>query len=501
MSTSQISIPSWSEGYRALYTLTAAHRGSLTLNAGTAEVVSWPRTTGRDLLAIALLFEGAVSQYAPDSLADRWFREIDLLAIDSERAMREAHPSNRSFWATLAIVAMQLDQQHAPLPAAHAWNLVLRELAGEGHEADTPSPAGTERGLDCIEFPAVPTWDDMAQLQLGYFRRLRGVAAVDSALVSAVPRTTVSDVLQLATYWTGELNRAGQVAGDSRYRHVYARWGTALLEVARVAKTAPLSAVYARNTEFWHSIVSLAIQVGDAVDSASAWTLYLDGIAPRADVPARNAAPAAPAGQGIKIEFPDAKTHDEAAKMQQAYFRELRGEDVVPGGLVVHIPRTTNADVAQLAAYWNKQLRKVGDHDAADRGYRHIEERWRSAAADVDQLTRGVAPNAVYARNTDFWVALMTIAVQVAVTDEAPSRLVMVVESYVQAVLDLPQTVHDLPDTLDKLPDLINKAADASWKALAGALAKPLLAIGTGLVVLTFVVRGLRGERVDRILP
>jgi hypothetical protein len=161
--------------------------------------------------------------------------------------------------------------------------------------------------------------------------------------------------------------------------------------------------------------------------------------------------------------------------MQRDAFSKLRGEDQVVGRLIARVPRTTVADVRQLAAYWSNGLAKVGEHSFADISYRHVVDRWKAAVAEVDHIPLTADPSSVYAHNTDFWEALLTIAIQVAVTAEAPTRWQLAKEAGKHALLDLPQT-------------LKNAARDL----LGGVLAKPLLYAGIGLGGLAIAALVLR---------
>jgi hypothetical protein len=55
---------------------------------------------------------------------------------------------------------------------------------------------------------------------------------------------------------------------------------------------------------------------------------------------------------------------------------------------------------------------KVGEHSFADLSYRHVLDRWKAAMADVDHVPLNADPTSVYAHNTDFWEALITIAIR-----------------------------------------------------------------------------------------
>lgn len=474
MSTTQTPIQSWTDGYRALRKHAEAHRGSVTVPPSARDATGWPRTTGLDILVISSVFDAAVRAYAPQDLMQRWLCEADLLASETDETVSSTYAGNRSYWATLAIVAMQLDQRDAALPHPEVWADAMREL---GIEHDTVRLDGrSPGGVTTLEFPSVASWDQLVDVQLHYFGALRGEDVGNGPLLARIPRTTHSDVLQLATYWTAQIARIRHDAVC--YRHVCARWGAALAHVERLAKGAALDTVYARNDEFWPALLSLAIHVGASAEAPRPWTFYLL-VGDLLDPHRRNGAPIE---RGNTIEFPSAATWDEAAQMQRTYFIKLRGEDVVTGGLISHVPRTTNSDVMQLATYWSNHLARVGEHHAADISYRHVVDRWKTAVADVGRLARKADPTTTYPRNTEFWTALMTIAIQVAVTDETPSRWTLVKEAVVYSVTGLPDT----------LSDAVAHAVDVGGKSVLRAFAKPLLIAGGGLLGLVLLLRGRR---------
>lgn len=484
-------VTSWINVYRTLREVAEAQRGTVSLSSLSMEPAGWPRTTGFDALAIASVFDPAVPTVVPPELAERWFHETDLLARQPHETLGDIYTGNRSFWATLSAVAGALHQRGAALPAWPVWNAALHELTTESCSACTPTL--TTRTV-IAQFPHASTWEEMAQLQLQFFWVLRGVDIVDGPLLVQIPRTTNADILQLATYWSEQLVRLGP-CDDAITRHAHANWTTAVEDVGRFAKGASWHATYPRNAEFWRALIALAIQAGTSAGAPALWTLYVDvDLSHGKAKEHRNTAPA-PLEGPTTVEFPATATWDEAAQMQRAYFSKLRGEDVVQGGLIAHVPRTTNRDVVQLAAYWTKHLVRVGVSRDVDASSRHIVDRWRTAIADVHQLTHDADPSAVYARNTEFWTALMTIALQVAVTDEAPSRWTLIKESVEHSISILPETLSDAASWAStKVADVFTKVADVS-KSVGLELAKPLLLAAGGLLGLVFLLRMARGDR------
>jgi len=93
--------------------------------------------------------------------------------------------------------------------------------------------------------------------------------------------------------------------------------------------------------------------------------------------------------------FPEAKTWDDAARMQKTEFSKLRGEDVYPvtagqaGAHVTHIPRTTISDVRQVADYWALAIARAG----VDKSDQSKIKLWNDALAQVMRIPSDVDPN------------------------------------------------------------------------------------------------------------
>jgi hypothetical protein len=474
------SLRSWSDVVHALRAEAEAHRGAILLSPDTPDEITFPRTTGQDVLAISIVFSEPVRAHASRSVVQRWGAEIDLLTNESPWTLADTYVGNRSFWSTVAAVAIDLDRVHAALPGAEFWDMVMKQL-------------GTERGPLCnaagpmlITLFTAPTWAEMVERQLQLFRVLRGEEQVDPAASPVVPCTCNADVLELARYWTEQLARIGSDPYQTHARLAFIGWPAVLHDVIRFAKLGDPRAIYFRNAEFWTALVLLS--QSDACDAVPApWAFRVPPVHPTDQT--RNAQPV---DYGDRVEFPEAKTRDDAARMQRDYFSQLRGEDVLPGqALVTRIPRTTHSDVRQMAAYWSHAMRKVGEHHQADISYRHVVDRWKAAVADVDRIPLSADPDAVYARNAEFWTALMTIAIQVAVTDEAPSKWTLIKQS----------TKHSLERLPDTLASVASRLADTAKNALAYALAKPLLYLGGGVAGVAVLYLLLRQRDRPQTVP
>jgi hypothetical protein len=330
-------------------------------------------------------------------------------------------------------------------------------------------PAPAERVRNAADGSTLVTeftersWKAMALRQFEFFRALRGESAAN-ACMPCTPATRNTDVIALAIYWTDQLTRIGEHAGDTYHRLVYSCWREVMEQVERYGRHGHPQAIYPLNAEFWTALLLLTTQSDACNATPTPWTFH--GAA--SVQPPRNA-PAV--GTGPTLNFPPTRTWDEAAKMQRDTLAELRGEDSITGRLIGRVPRTTVADVRQLAAYWQNGLAKVGEHHWADISHRHVLERWKAAVAEVDRIPLDVDPSSVYARNVDFWEALMTIAIQIAVTAEAPTRWELAKEATRRAILDLPTTLKT-----------------AAGDVVSAVLRRPLIYAGVGLGGLALIL-------------
>jgi len=460
-------ILSWSDVYQRLRAKAEASRGMVGFYASTTPGATFPHTTSRDAFAIALVFDAAVNDHASRTLVARWLGESDLLAGEPEGST-ETYVGNRSFWETLAAAAIELDRVHAPLPALSLIDDAMRELDTARPAAQQAHPAAETMLVTVL---TEPSFQAMATRQLEFFRMLRGSAIRENPSMPNVPATCNADVLALADYWTDQLARVGANASDTYCRLVYSCWRDVLHRALRHAKHAPAFDTYVHNTEFWNALLLLTTQSDVRYASPTPWAFQV----PRCGHHHGHHRNAAATDTGPTFDFPAAKTWDDAARMQRDAFSALRGEDRVTGRLIGRVPRTTIADVRQLAAYWSNGLARVGEHSFADISYKHVLKRWKDAVAEVERISPTADSASVYEHNTDFWEALMTIAIQVAVTAEAPTRWTLVKETAKHAIAELPSTLKTAANDL-----------------AAGVLAKPLLYVGVGLGGLALTIVLLR---------
>ena len=294
------------------------------------------------------------------------------------------------------------------------------------------------------------------------------------------PRTTGADVVAIAALVDAAAKRYGTPG-------VLRRWHATLADLQRNALRSPAD-IYLENQTLWASLESTAIYLDDvaaAPPSPVLWDALLDELSARRNV--------GPTTDGPIAHFDNIKTYDELFNAQLTFLREKRGADTLeqPAGFSGGsrpTPRTTNADVLQLATYWSNELAKV-KHVM---GHDGVVARWTPVLADVDKIAKPGKPDAAYAKNNEFWRELQEVAVQIAVSDEAPSRWDMVVGSIAESVKHLPATLTTVAskgaELLEGAAHAVGKVANEAGKGLFAGLGAPVL-IGAGLIGLFLVSR------------
>ncbi len=329
------------------------------------------------------------------------------------------------------------------------------------------------------------TWVDahLALRQRAY--ETRGGIELDDG--SHWPRTLGSDVIAIAALLDPEV-RANATPGILR------RWRFALEDLAREGVPAPRE-TYAKNRAFWSTFETVAVFLDDVAvtpPDADLWDALLDELSTY-----RNG----PSGDGPIAHFDNIKTYDDLFNAQLKLLREKRGADTLdqPAGFSGGsrpIPRTTNADVLQLATYWANELVKV-KHVM---GHDGVVARWTPVMADVDKLAKAAPPEAVYAKNNEFWRELQEVAVQIAVSDETPSKWDMVVDSVKDSIKHLPQTLGVAAskgaDLIESAANAVGRVANEAGKGLFSGLGAPVL-IGAGLIGLFLISRGRSHETTE----
>jgi hypothetical protein len=146
---------------------------------------------------------------------------------------------------------------------------------------------------------------------------------------------------------------------------------------------------------------------------------------------------------GNVLSIPTAgRTYEEIFAAQNNALTRARGFDA---SAALKIPRSTNEDVRALTSYWMKALQDTKHAKSSPAlwallagpaalfatssfepppgdlgGFVRAAKLWAAAVADVDVLAQG-DDSATYVKNAEFWHALHTLAVELAVLMEAPT--------------------------------------------------------------------------------
>lgn len=492
-------IRSWSDGYAALRQRADDTRGWIELDTDAPDR-RWPRTTGLDVIVIAAFVDAAFSTtdqatYAGTAL--RWTSCKDDLERDAIHALGETYRGNRDFWSCLAMMCAHLAFVGCPLPPQGAWNSLLAEIG-----VALNAPLGND--APPIWFASATSLDKLYLAQRQYLARLRGADRMEpqpgmTGGAMLIPRSTNADVLQLAGFWSAVL-RIQKAKNANGYATVSARWRAALDDMVALTEHASPAAVYPKNHAFWRAASSVAIHVAAAVE----YGLSNAELRTTVDSQLRRTRNALAAQDRPPVWFASAGSLDKLYLAQRSYLANLHGSDrLAPepdmtGGVTI-VPRSTNAEVIQLAAFWTKSLDSEKAKSA--NGYDTVRGRWMAVLRDVDAHARGADPAAVYPKNHAFWRAISSVAVHVAASNE---HGLTDAQLWMGAVGEGMQTVFDRTKALataiaasvrDGAADAANAAGKViheGARGLFGGLATPLL-IGGGVIAAILLLRN-RGD-------
>jgi hypothetical protein len=252
------------------------------------------------------------------------------------------------------------------------------------------------------------------------------------------PRTCGADVVSIAAVIDAVLREAPLESGGYAVERT---WRRCTGELADVALREP-AREYRHNRAFWSALASTAAYLAsvDAPVPEAMWPALLAEVA-STELLHRNTAVV---DEQLHLA---AFSYDELWQAQKTALAKLRGADVrdAPQGVMggrMTIPRTTNADVLQLATYWTHALAHVeiqrremgpgGPPTLHAAGLDGEIRRWRALLADIDNLATARDPAAVYPKNEAFWRASASVSVTVAVIDEAPPAFEMLLDTIIQ---------------------------------------------------------------------
>jgi hypothetical protein len=328
----------------------------------------------------------------------------------------------------------------------------------------------------------IHSWTD-GYLALRY-RAFETRGAIELDTGARWPRTTGEDVVAIAAMFDPTI-RATATPGVMR------RWRATLADLEREAVAAP-RATYSENRAFWSSVEAAAVFLDDMALTPPAPALW-DALIDQIGTHPRNAGPSSKDPFGLT-----AGTFDDLWHAQRDLFAQKHGFDQPepPPGFGMkglHIPRTTNAEVLQIAAYWSAQLASARDV----MGYKDAVAKWKTALANVDKLAKVGKPDDVYAKNNEFWHTLNDVSIQIAIGDEAPTKWDLAKDSIKDSVTHLPDTLKHAAskgaDLVASAAHAVGKVANEAGKGLFQGFGTPLL-IGAGLLGVFLITRGRHHE-------
>ncbi|MBX3156778.1 MAG: hypothetical protein KF773_12300 [Deltaproteobacteria bacterium] len=237
-----------------------------------------PRTIGADVIAIAAVLDPVVRattlRFGGSGLARRWRACVDDLEQLALTTPDAEYVENRAFWSTLSAMCVYLHAQAVRLPEAHVLEALLAQISERLAYRNGPSGDGPFKKFDA------KTHFDLYLAQRDYLAEQRGKDLLDPEAGMAggkqlVPRTTNSDILALAGYWSKELDDAKDVSGTAG---VEKRWREVLVDVFTIARVGDPSAVYPTNHAFWRVLSKTASHVGGADATLSRSEMMIDSL-------------------------------------------------------------------------------------------------------------------------------------------------------------------------------------------------------------------------------
>jgi len=122
----------WAKAYLELKAHAEKRRGTITIDDG-PDSVSWPCTTGADVIAIGALFCGYVNAMEPDvpngaAVARRWRETMTSVERSALAAPDDVFLDNHLFWMTLASLCVFLESVNARLPDRGPWAALLDQI-------------------------------------------------------------------------------------------------------------------------------------------------------------------------------------------------------------------------------------------------------------------------------------------------------------------------------------------------------------------------------------
>lgn len=269
----------WQTAFAILRNAAIQGRGFVAVDDEPEDAVT-PRTTGSDAITIAALVDPIVRAEpfgrVGATTLDEWLATLGDLAADALVSPVREYLHNDPYWRALAEVCVELDAAGAPLPPSALWDAMIDQLTRPidlrnlGPKGDGPFK----------HFDGVKTFEDLYLAQHKYLAELRGSDKLDPPPGGGggkriIPRTTNSDVIQLADYWSKQLKQVRRVFGHDGVQN---RWNNAVGHVNFLARSGKPDAVYPNNNVFWRALQSTAFHISAADELPSETQLLLDSL-------------------------------------------------------------------------------------------------------------------------------------------------------------------------------------------------------------------------------
>jgi hypothetical protein len=262
---------SWSDLYRQLWMHAARSRGTRWRDddeldhASGPSIPEWPRTTVGDVVAIVMMVDPLLGSLPvrPGGYGVTRLWQTAVIELESLAAIHPGgeYSHNRTFWSTLLTVVAYLETRDAPLPHDDTWDALRAELAARPTERNASGP--TTRTI--TEGSVEKMWDSQqAELIAARGFDLREPTGSMLGRPMKVPRTTNADVVQLADYWSHELERFeakvhdGTVSNSMGLDGQRTRWTAIMADVDHLARSGQPDDVYPKNHELWREALGLA---------------------------------------------------------------------------------------------------------------------------------------------------------------------------------------------------------------------------------------------------
>jgi len=353
-----------------------------------------------------------------DALARRWSHLIQDHAED----LGDVYPSLVAWWS-----AQRADAPEDPSERIRQfWTASLDladelDVASEFGESDLEARDALTHRFD---------WVEMHVSLKAHYSERRGYD-LDPNGKTRTPRTTNEDIRQLVALWDGVAASAPlDVFG---VQGAVADWRKVSAEAKQLTDGADPDAVFPDNRELWRVSQRLAIRVQTTRD-------------------ARNAEDAT---RGDLVRFSGMKDLLELHMKLKTYFDERRGFDLDPKNGKTHTPRTTNDDVRQLVAIWDR-IAASARLDVF--GVKGAVADWRAFASEAKQLLKAADPDAVFAKNYQLWRVSQRLAIRGQTGNEEPPPF-----DFWDA---LGKNVMRAPE---RIGDALGVAGDAAGKVVGGA--------------------------------